>query len=83
MDEWEVFYVGGYVSNTRRWTTVLNEPFDSQSSLWGPGEPSGDGLCGDMLFRENWSPKWRINDEKCSMRIGFVCEKQKTASGKD
>lgn len=83
MMEWETFYVGGHTANTGQWITVTNELFDSDSSLWGPGEPSGDGLCGVMLLVENWNPKWRINDDNCLYNVGFVCEKQKTAAGKD
>ena len=79
MDEWETFFVGGYAVNTGRWITVTNALFDSKSPLWGPGEPSGDGVCTDMLFNENWIPKWRINDEDCSLEIGFVCQKPMTA----
>ena len=83
MMEWETFYVGGRAANTGQWITVTNKLFDSHSSLWGPGEPSGDGLCGDLLLVESWNPKWRINDDNCLQSVGFVCEKQKTDAGKD
>ena len=82
MDERETIFVGGYAVDTGQWITVTNEVFASKSSLWGPGEPSGDGLCGDMRFRENWNPKWRINDEDCSSELGFVCQKPMTGAGK-
>ena len=83
MMEWETFYVGGRAANTGQWVTVTNKLFDSHSSLWGPGEPSGDGLCGDLLLFENSNPKWRVNDDNCLYSVGFVCEKQKTDAGKD
>ena len=75
MEESEEIFVGGLTVNTGRWNTVANALFDSKSPLWGPGEPSGDGVCTDMLFKENWIPKWRINDEDCFKQIGFVCQK--------
>ena len=86
MDEWEYFYVGAYAVSDGRWITVNNQPFSTKSSLWGPAEPSGDGGCADLIFAEKWNPNWkgkgwRVNDQPCITKQGFVCQKQKDASG--
>lgn len=86
--EWEYFYVGAYAASDGRWITVNNQLFPSKSSLWGPLEPSGDGWCADMIFGEKWNSNWngkgwRINDAACLAKNGFVCQKQKDASGED
>ena len=91
LDEWRRFHVGArYTISNGRWITVKNETFSLNKfqSLWGPFEPSGDGWCADMIFGEKWDNKWkgkgwRINDEVCSSKIGFICEKQNLVSGKD
>ena len=86
MDEWGYFYVGAYAVSDGRWITVKNQPFSTKSSLWGPAEPSGDGWCADLIFAEKWNPNWegkgwRVNDQPCITKQGFVCQKQKGASG--
>lgn len=88
IEGWETFYVGAYVVSTGQWITVNSQIFDSKSSLWGPGQPSGDGWCADMLFGEKWDPKWkgkgwRLNDESCYLTTGFICQKLKNPYGKD
>ena len=60
--------------------TIEHKRFNVTSSLWGPGEPSGDGWCGNMLLGQKG---WRVNDESCYVNIGFVCQKKKNTSGKE
>ena len=78
------FSVGAHT--TKRWITVRKQLFPAQSLLWGPSEPSGDGWCTEMKFREKWNSYWkgwRINDKTCLSKEGFVCEKPKNTSGTD
>ena len=84
----DYFYVGAYADNDGRWVTVKNQLFSPQRPLWGPWEPSGDGWCADLIFGERWDSRWkgkgwRINDEACFTKQGFVCQKQKHTLGKD
>ena len=74
------FYSGAHVVRTRLFSTIEYKPFNPTSSLWGPGEPSGDGPCGNML----WGRKgWRVNDASCYLNIGFVCQKKQNTAGKE
>ena len=82
------FFVGAYAASDGRWITVKNEELSSNSSLWGPYEPSGDGWCGDLIFGQKWDQNWRgkgwrINDEPCLSKQAFVCQMEKHDSGKD
>ena len=74
------FYSGAHAVKLWHFSTIENKRFNSTSSLWGPGEPTGDGLCGNMLLGRKG---WRVNDESCYVNIGFVCQKKKNTSGKD
>ena len=74
------FYIGARAVPTGHFITIEYKPFSRNSSLWGPGEPSGDGLCSDMLFKQEWEGRWRVNDESCIKRAGFVCQKKMTIS---
>ena len=85
---WRFFFVGAHAVSTGRWITVRKQLFPTQSLLWGPSEPSGDGLCTDLIFAEKWNSNWkgkgwRINDQDCFSKEGFVCEKPKNISGTD
>ena len=73
------FYSGAHSVRTRQFSTIEYKLFNRTSSLWGPGEPSGDGSCGNMLLGQKG---WRVNDESCYTNIGFVCQKKKNTSGK-
>ena len=80
------FHVGAHILSSERWITVEYQPFDSTSSLWGPGEPSGDGRCANMMLGEKWRKDWRgegwrLGSDLCNLNIGFVCQKKKTTSG--
>ncbi len=84
LDEWAYISVGAKASSDGRWITVKNESFslNKYSSLWGPNEPSGDGWCGALIFGEKWDVSWRgkgwrINDDACLAKGGFVCQRQK------
>ena len=74
------FHSGAYGDRTWQFSTIEYKSFNRSSSLWGPGEPSGDGSCGNMLLGQKG---WRINDDSCSINIGFVCQKKKKTSGKE
>ncbi|XP_074619878.1 uncharacterized protein LOC141878749 isoform X1 [Acropora palmata] len=71
------FYSGAHSVRTRQFSTIEYKLFNRTSSLWGPGEPSGDGSCGNMLLGQKG---WRVNDESCYTNIGFVCQKKKNTS---
>ena len=78
------FYIGARAVPTGHFITIEYKPFSRNSSLWGPGEPSGDGLCSDLLFKQEWQGRWRVNDESCNKKIGFVCQKKmNTSAGKE
>ena len=78
------FYIGTHAVGTGHFITIEYKQFNQTSSLWGPGQPSGDGLCSDMLFKLEWKGRWRVNDEPCNKKIGFVCQKKKiTSAGKE
>ena len=75
------FDIGARAVPTGRFITIEYKQFSRTSSLWGPGEPSGDGLCSDMLFKPKWQGRWRVNDESCNkFKIGFVCQKKMNTS---
>ena len=77
-----IFFVGAHVISDGRWITVRKQLFPAQSSLWGTSQPSGDGWCTDLIFEEKWNSKgWRINDQNCLSKEGFVCQKPKNTSG--
>ena len=85
---WGFFFVGAHAVSTGRWITVRKQLFPTQSLLWGPSEPSGDGWCTELIFGEKWNSNWkgkgwRINDQDCFSKEGFVCEKPKNTSGTD
>ena len=85
---WRFFFVGAHAVSTGRWITVRKQLFPTQSLLWGPSEPSGDGWCADLIFAEKWNSNWkgkgwRINDQDCLSKEGFVCQKPKNTSGTD
>ena len=73
------FYSGAHSVRTWQFSTIEYKLFSHTSSLWGPGEPSGDGSCGNMLLGQKG---WRVNDESCFVNIGFVCQKKINTSGK-
>ena len=86
--EWRSFFVGAHAASTGRWITVRKQLFPTQSLLWGPMEPSGDGWCTNLIFAEKWSPSWkgkgwRVNDTPCFLKHGFICQKPKSTSGTD
>ena len=60
--------------------TTEQKQFSLTSSLWGPGEPSWDGWCGNMILGQKG---WRVNDESCYVNIGFVCQTKTNTSGKE
>mgnify|MGYP002260108931 FL=1 len=74
------FYSGAHRVRTVQFVTIENKQFNHTSSLWGPGQPSGNGLCGTMLLTRKG---WRVNDYSCHKNIGFVCQKKKNTSGKE
>ena len=74
------FYSGAHGVRTLQFLTIENKQFNHTSSLWGPGQPSGNGLCGTMLLRQK---EWRVDDDSCHINIGFVCQKKKNTSGKE
>ena len=76
------FFVGALIISDGRWITVRKQLFPAQSLQWGTSQPSGDGWCTDLIFEEKWNSKgWRINDQNCLSKEGFVCEKPKNTSG--
>ena len=76
------FFVGAHAISDGRWITVRKQLFPAQSLLWGTSQPSGDGWCTDLIFEEKWNSKgWRINDQNCLSKEGFVCQKPKNTSG--
>ena len=86
LEEQVYFFVGAYAISDGRWITARKQLFPAQSLLWGPSEPSGDGWCTDLIFGEKWNSNWkgkgwRINDENCLSKEGFVCQKPKTTAG--
>ncbi|XP_067041821.1 uncharacterized protein [Acropora muricata] len=70
------FHTGASSLKTGRFITIEHQQFSRTSPLWGPGEPSGDGFCSVMLLHS----RWRLNDESCSNKRGFVCQKKKNTS---
>ena len=86
LEEQVYYFVGAYAVSDGRWITARKQLFPAQSLLWGPSEPSGDGWCTDLIFGEKWNSNWkgkgwRINDENCLSKEGFVCQKPKTTAG--
>ena len=76
------FFVGAHAISDGRWITVRKQLFPAQSLLWGTSQPSGDGWCTDLIFEEKWNSKgWRINDQNCLSKEGFVCQKPKNTLG--
>ena len=76
LDDRELF-IG--LSGQLNWIWSDGTNFSRKNSLWGPGEPSGDGKCGSFLNAISWDSAWqgygwRWNDEKCINRKGFICE---------
>ena len=88
MEYWGWFHVGAQILSSEGWITVEYQPFDAALSLWGPGEPSGDGRCANMMLGEKWRKDWRgkgwrLGSDLCNMNIGFVCQKNNTTPGKN
>lgn len=86
VEYWSGFHVGAQILSSERWITVGYQEFDSTSSLWGPGEPSGNGWCANMILGEKWRKDWRgkgwrLDSDVCNINLGFVCQKKKTTSG--
>ena len=76
------FFIGAHAISDGRWITVRKQLFPAQSLLWGTSQPSGDGWCTDLIFEGKWNSKgWRINDQNCLSKEGFVCQKPKKTSG--
>ena len=73
------FYSGAHSVRTLQFSTIEYKLFNRTSSLWGPREPSGNGLCGNMLLGQKG---WRVNDDFCFINIGFVCQRKMNTSGK-
>ncbi|XP_074619397.1 uncharacterized protein LOC141878381 [Acropora palmata] len=71
------FYSGAHGVKTWQFSTIENKMFSCTSLLWGPGEPSGDGSCENMLLGQKG---WRVNDKSCFVNIGFVCQKKMNTS---
>ena len=80
MDYLGWFHIGAHAVGAGHFITIEYKQFNRTSSLWGPGEPSGDGLCSNMLFHRGWKGRWRVNDAPCNIKMGFVCQKKKNAS---
>ena len=61
------------VGATWTWNGNISDPvIDSGGdSVWCPGEPNGDGTCGDSFPCEGLI---YANDLGCSHTIGFLCE---------
>ena len=75
------FHTSAFGLRTGHFITIEHQEFSRTSPLWGPGQPSGDGLCTVMLLV---SRKWKLNDESCYNKRGFVCQKKKnTSAGKE
>ena len=70
---WYAFYIGASATQNLKWRWTNGETVSS-SAPWGPREPSGDGNCGTVIKPAGWSG-WKLNDENCATRLGFVCEK--------
>ena len=70
------FHTGASRLKTGRFITIEHQQFSRTSPLWGPGQPSGNGFCGVMWLYSGW----RLNDESCNNKRGFVCQKKKNSS---
>ncbi|XP_031561610.1 uncharacterized protein LOC116297509 isoform X2 [Actinia tenebrosa] len=51
--------------------------------FWGPGQPSWDGQCGNLIKGEEWDSNWlgygwKLNDEPCNDPSSFICQKKMT-----
>ena len=70
---WRIYmeYLGRFLHwlhvlfQTGHFITIEYKQFSRTSSLWGPGEPSGDGLCSNMLFVK----KLGRDDGESTMRL--------------
>ncbi|XP_067041831.1 uncharacterized protein [Acropora muricata] len=80
MEYLDWFHIGARAVRTGDFITIEYKQFNRTSSLWGPGEPSGDGMCSNMLFKQEWEGRWRVNDAPCNIKMGFVCQKKKNTS---
>ena len=75
------FHTGAFGYNSGRFITIEHQQFSRTSPLWGSGQPSGDGLCTVLIIE---SREWKLNDESCYNKRGFVCQKKKnTSAGKE
>ena len=74
------FHIGAFGLKIEHFITIEHQQFSRTSPLWGSGQPSGDGLCTVMLLGSGW----KLNDESCYNKRGFVCQKKKnTSAGKE
>ena len=73
---WELF-LG--LSGQLYWVWSDGTNVQKTNNLWGPGEPSGDGMCGSFLNAIGWNSDWkgygwRWNDLGCTNLLGYICE---------
>jgi hypothetical protein len=75
-----MIFVGGSAREDQQWEWISEEKV--KDTLWGPGQPYGDGECGSFVRGKEWDPmlpgySWKLNDEPCSNRHAFVCQMNK------
>lgn len=66
---------GKYSKLAATWYWVPNEKaFDREThTLWGPGQPGGDGDCVTFARIDGWT-SWFLNDYDCTKTFMYVCE---------
>ncbi|XP_048584250.1 uncharacterized protein LOC5517652 isoform X2 [Nematostella vectensis] len=74
------YLLGASARSEYRWQWLSRAEADQK--MWGPGEPSSDGNCGNLLRADGWDSKWaghgwRLNDELCAYRQGYICQMKK------
>ena len=79
MEYFGQFYSGAHSVEPLQFLTIEDKQLSRTSSLWGPGEPSGNGSCGTLFLRKK---EWRVYVDSCHVNIAFVCQKRKNTSGK-
>lgn len=72
-------FVGAVAQDHSHWEWFSGARVNSK--FWGPGQPSGDGKCGNFIKGEEWDTKWRgygwkLNDEPCNDKSSFICQKK-------